>query len=159
MSLRISEGRPAKSKSAVTTLGMDKPNAPDVHQHYPLAQIVDLMPKCGLPQTNYQRVRWWVRQGCRARDGVVVRLRHVRVGRVMHATLADVREFFDELARHDTAYFDAKRSARGRKPDADSPTSCRSATGRHGNNDRRADSVPAKPKPRKRRKTRADLGL
>ncbi len=80
----------------------------------------------GRPSTNC--VWRWCRKGVRARSGLRVRLRHVRVGGKIFTSRAWLEEFGHHVAEADAAYFDQQLDAPRQLP---SPAPGRSESQRH----------------------------
>jgi hypothetical protein len=89
-------------KSAGAIPPLDRQGGPD--EHITLTQAAQVAP--GRPSTNCM---WrWCRRGVLARSGQRIRLQHVRVGGKIFTTAAWLREFGQQLAEADRAYFESK---------------------------------------------------
>lgn len=106
--------RRAQSRSLVAASGPHlsraTANDPSSSDYVTLSQAAHLAP--GRPSAC---APWrWARHGLKARDGTVVRLRHVRAGRQVLTTADWLREFFEAVAAADQKHFEARESLAAR---------------------------------------------
>jgi hypothetical protein len=71
---------------------------------FPLAKASELLP--GRPAVNC--IWRWCRRGVLGRNGVRVRLQHIRIGGKIFTSCEWIADFTRQLAESDAAYFDAK---------------------------------------------------
>lgn len=89
---------------ADTSGGTESNAASKSEELIPLSAAAKAAP--GRPSAN--AIWRWCRRGVRARGGVCVRLRHVRLGGRVFTSLAWLTEFGEQLAAADAEHFDSR---------------------------------------------------
>ena len=76
----------------------------------PLSEFITLAEAAKLaPGRPSASAIWrWARRGIKSRTGVRIKLHHVRAGRRVFTTVADLRRFLAAVAEADSPYFDEK---------------------------------------------------
>ncbi len=85
--------------------------AKDMDGYIRLAEVPDHVP--GHP--SYVTVWTWCRYGLKARNGEIVRLKHVRIGHRLYTRLEWLDEFFEALAAADVAHYRVQHPNRNRE--------------------------------------------
>lgn len=114
---------------------LKKPLDSATDNQFPLARASELLP--GRPSVNC--IWRWCRRGLLGRNGVRIRLQHVRVGGKIFTSREWITDFTRQLAESDAAYFDAKAAAAQNTP----PRAAQYA-------------APKRPRQRKRRRVEED---